>query len=115
LPRFENQDGRSRKALLAFGLAVLLIVLAFEHRQFGSVGYEGDGRYDVAVMLSHYREKNYSLATTDAGILPFYSQWRSIDSWGLNDQWITHHGSITESYLDRYKPQVIMFEDRYIS
>ena len=113
LPRFEDLDGRGRKALLGFGLALLLIVLAFEHRQFGSVGYDGDGRYDVAVMLSHYREKNYSLATTDPGILPFYSGWRSIDTWGLNDPWITHHGSITESYLDRYAPQVIMFDDRF--
>lgn len=31
----------------------------------------------------------------------------------MNDPWITHHGSITESYLDRYAPQVIMFDDRF--
>jgi hypothetical protein len=113
LPRFKDLDERCRKTLLGFGLALLLIVLAFEHHQYGAVGYDGDGRFDIAVMLSHYREKNYTLATTDPGILPLYSAWRSIDTWGLNDEWITHHGSITESYLDRYTPQVIMFDDRF--
>lgn len=60
-------------------------------------------------MLGEYRSKNYTIATTEAGLLPLYSGWRAVDAWGLNDQWIAHNGTITADYLDQYKPQVIMF------
>jgi len=32
-----------------------------------------------------------------------------VDTWGLNDQWITHTGEVTEAYLQRYRPEVIVF------
>jgi hypothetical protein len=73
------------------------------------VAYEADGRYDVARMLSEFQGKGYVIATSEAGLLPFYSNWTAIDTWGLNDEWIAHHGGITESYLDEYKPNVIVF------
>lgn len=68
-----------------------------------------DGRYEAAKVLHEYAGKNYRLAVTEAGLLPLYSGWRSMDTWGLNDFWIAHHGGITEQYLDAFKPQVIMF------
>jgi len=46
---------------------------------------------------------------TETGILPLCSEWRTIDTWGLNDSWIAHNGRITEEYLDRYRPHGIMF------
>jgi arabinofuranosyltransferase len=50
----------------------------------------------------------YVLATTEAGLLPLYSEWTTIDTWGLNDPWIAHHhGQITEDYLGRWHPDVI--------
>ena len=49
------------------------------------------------------------MATTEAGLLPLYSGWTSVDAWGLNDAWIAHHGAITAEYLDRYKPELIIF------
>jgi hypothetical protein len=49
------------------------------------------------------------MATTEAGLLPLYSNWKAIDTWGLNDQWIAHNGEITESYLELYRPHIIMF------
>ena len=45
----------------------------------------------------------------EAGQLPLYSEWRVVDTWGLNDPWIAHNGAITDSYLDRQKPHLIMF------
>jgi hypothetical protein len=42
-----------------------------------------------------------------------YSGWRTVDAWGLNDPWITHAGGVTEEYLDRYRPDVIMFHAYY--
>jgi len=73
------------------------------------VAYESDGRYEVAKYLSGYQAKGYVIATSEAGLLPFYSNWTAIDTWGLNDEWIAHHSGITADYLDRYKPNVIVF------
>ena len=75
--------------------------------------YERDGRLEMAQMLADYRDKGYVIATTEAGLLPYYSGWTAIDTWGLNDQFIAHNGSITVEYLDEYKPHIIMFHDYY--
>ncbi len=53
------------------------------------------------------------MATSEAGLLPLYSQWNAIDTWGLNDEWIAHHGEITADYLDRYKPELIIFHAHF--
>jgi arabinofuranosyltransferase len=74
--------------------------------------YERDGRLEMAKLLADFRGKGYVLATTEAGLLPYYSGWTAIDTWGLNDQFIAHNGLTTE-YLDEYKPHVIMFHDYY--
>jgi arabinofuranosyltransferase len=75
--------------------------------------YENDGRYDMGRLLADYRGKGYVIATTEAGLLPYYSGWDAIDTWGLNDQFIAHNGSLTAEYLDQYKPEIIMFHDYY--
>jgi arabinofuranosyltransferase len=75
--------------------------------------YERDGRYEMAKLLAQYRDKNYMIATTEAGLLPYYSGWDAIDTWGLNDQFIAHNGTITTEYLDTHKPEIIMFHDYY--
>ena len=49
------------------------------------------------------------MATTEAGLLPLYSTWSAVDAWGLNDAFIASNGGITEEYLDRYRPEVIVF------
>lgn len=74
--------------------------------------YERDGRLEMARMLAEFRGKGYIIATTEAGLLPYYSGWLAIDTWGLNDQYIAHNG-LTMEYLDRYKPHIIMFHDYY--
>lgn len=53
------------------------------------------------------------MAVTEAGLLPFYSRWKAIDTWGLNDKHIARSGSITEEYLSRYKPALIMIHIRW--
>ncbi|GAB4545494.1 MAG: hypothetical protein Fur002_19660 [Anaerolineales bacterium] len=75
--------------------------------------YENDGRYEMAKILAEYRGKGYIMATTEAGLLPYYSGWTAIDAWGLNDSFIAHHGGLTGEYLDQYQPHVIMFHDYY--
>ena len=68
-----------------------------------------DGRYQVAAMLSEFQGRGYVIATSEAGLLPYYSDWTAVDTWGLNDAWIARNGSVTEEYLDRYRPHVIVF------
>ncbi len=75
--------------------------------------YERDGRYEMGKLLAEFRGKGYVIATTEAGLLPYYSGWDAIDTWGLNDQFIAHNGGLTAEYLDQYKPEIIMFHDYY--
>jgi arabinofuranosyltransferase len=109
LPELHKLDGKNRITLTLVILIILFGILERQHRLWSNIPYYRDGRYDVAVMLAEYSHRNYTIATTEAGLLPLYSNWRAIDAWGLNDQWIAHNGRITESYLERYQPQVIMF------
>ena len=68
----------------------------------------------MGLMLRDYERKNYLLATTEAGLLPFYSHWRSLDTWGLNDEWIAHHGGlVTAEYLEKQKPDLIIWHGHF--
>jgi len=50
------------------------------------------------------------LATSEAGLLPLYSRWESIDTWGLNDVHIAHAGGMVDlTYLAERRPAVIAF------
>ncbi|MFH1485031.1 MAG: hypothetical protein ABIH46_03085, partial [Chloroflexota bacterium] len=100
------------QAALVLAVAVVSCgILASRHAEYVKYNYTRDGRYEVARILRDYRDRGYTIATTEAGLLPFYSEWRAIDTWGLNDSWITHTGGITEEYLDSFKPQVIMLHE----
>jgi hypothetical protein len=92
----------------AAGALVAGVGLAgWQHARFAHIEPQRMGLYDVATMLRDYRSRGYTIATTEAGLLPLYSEWRAIDTWGLNDAWIAHHGGVTEEYLDRHPPEVI--------
>lgn len=120
--RLNQLSGRQRGAYLValVGLSASLVYyswfqncfLAF-YQQSCDRPYEQDGRYEMAKLLAEYRGKGYVIATTEAGLLPYYSGWDAIDTWGLNDQWIAHNGGVTAEYLDQYKPQIVMFHDYY--
>jgi len=92
-------------------LAVLLlgIGLAFSQLERWKITYSSDGRFEVAQYLSQFADRQYTIATTEAGLLPLYSGWQAVDTWGLNDSWIAHNGGITAEYLKKVNPQIIMF------
>lgn len=113
---------KERGAYLVAGVALLAGLVYYSwfqncflalYQQSCDRPYERDGRLGMAQMLADYRGKGYVIATTEAGLIPYYSGWDSIDTWGLNDQFIAHNGSITVEYLDLYKPHIIMFHDYY--
>jgi arabinofuranosyltransferase len=111
---------RSVHVIALMGLSMSLIYYSWfqncflaSYQQTCLRPYENDGRYDMGKLLAQYRDKGYVIATTEAGLIPYYSGWTAIDTWGLNDPFIAHNGGLTTEYLDRYKPQIIMFHDYY--
>jgi hypothetical protein len=113
---------KHRSVYLAAGVALLASLVYYSWFQNCSLtsyqsscfsAYERDGRYEMGKLLAEFRGKGYVIATTEAGLLPYYSGWTAIDTWGLNDQWIAHNGGLTMEYLDEYKPHVIVFHDYY--
>lgn len=92
--------------LAAIALGILLYQVVFPTWRGTTIW--PDGEHDIAVMLNDYGGRGYTLATTEAGLLPLYSGWRAIDTWGLNDPWIAHHGEITAEYLGKANPEVLM-------
>lgn len=83
-------------------IALYLILFRADYRQ-------RDGRYEVAQLLAEYKTDDATLVTTEAGLLPLYSGWRSIDAWGLNDPDIARKG-IDTTTLAKDLPEVIMFQ-----
>jgi hypothetical protein len=92
---------------LALGATVSLG--AWQHVRYRPIAPRRMGLLDAGLVLRDYARYNYALATTEAGLLPLYSTWRTVDAWGLNDAFIAHHGGVSAAYLDRYRPEVIVF------
>ena len=103
-------SGLARPAV-AWGLSLVTAggLVAYQHARFRYVATKRMGLYDAALELRDFARRDYTLATTEAGLLPLYSNWRAVDAWGLNDAWIARNGGITEEYLERYRPEVILF------
>ena len=111
--RIDALSGRQKAALLSGMTFLALVSLYLFSGRSRAAGFQCDGRYDIAKQLAAFSEKRYIMAVSEAGLLPFYSKWTAVDTWGLNDHWIATSGGITESYLDRYRPHVIMFHARF--
>ncbi|MBL8016307.1 MAG: hypothetical protein JNK43_03470 [Ignavibacteria bacterium] len=93
-------------------LAVIFFAGAVTYQYYdGNIKLHGDGNYEAGNLLQRYSDKGYTIATSEAGLIPFYSKWKAVDTWGLNDQWIAHNGKITDSYLDAIKPELISFHN----
>ncbi len=100
---------RQRMALLVASAMVLGLVLRGRIVASGGLTYPPDGRREVAIALRGYADRGYTMAVTEAGLLPYYSRWRAIDAWGLNDPWIAHQGGISTDYLERARPELVVW------
>jgi len=109
LPSWRSLPRRARVTAAVLGGMVFLFVLVYHHRMSRLPVLYSDGNAAVARALRPFSTKGYTMAVSEAGLLPFYSEWRAIDTWGLNDQWIAHHGGITDDYLAKQNPEVISF------
>ena len=100
-----------RKALAIAGIYACLVLPPYALWHYRNPSWIPDGRYQVASNLRPYAGEGLRMAVTEAGLLPLYSQWRAMDLWGLNDQWIARHGLVTDEYLSAFKPDLIMLHD----
>ncbi len=108
--RLPRQSTVSR-LLLRIGVGFCGFILLYVLRKDFPVEQGADFAHrEVATKLRPYRAKGYTIVASEAGLLPFLSEWTAVDSWGLNDAWISHHaGQIDTQYLERRNPEVVMF------
>ncbi len=67
-----------------------------------------DDREAIGKALEPLADKGYTVVASEAGWIPFFSRWRAIDPFGLNDEYIAHNG-LSFEYLDQQNPDVIMY------
>lgn len=113
VPSFAALSPPMRMSAIAGTILLACAATWYANAPFRRIPFVGDGRYDVALRLQAHKDKGYTLVTTEAGLLPLYSRWRTIDAWGLNDPQIAHAGRITAEYLAEQEPHVIMFHAFY--
>ncbi len=110
LPKFRSLHWTWKWTVSLIASCVIGLIFTQRIRKAVRLNYSKDGRYEIGIMLNKYASRGYTLATTETGLLPLYSKWHTIDTWGLNDSWIAHNnGLITDEYLDRKRPDIIIW------
>ncbi|HZP81914.1 MAG TPA: hypothetical protein VFB21_09775, partial [Chthonomonadaceae bacterium] len=106
-----NGGGAALRAWLCLlSLYPLLAQPLAERHRYRSVASStyAAGRALEAFHDRAYAGRTYGLMVSEAGVLPFYSRWRTLDAHGLNDPEIAHHG-LTWDRIDRFRPDVVEF------
>lgn len=62
--------------------------------------------HDMSEKLSKYKNNNI-LLIGDAGVVPYKSNWETIDSIGLANSYIAHHKTINIEYLEKKDPTLL--------
>lgn len=97
-----------RRLVSAALVLLLAVAVARQPGRYRRLEPRRIGLHDAALVLREYEGQGYTLATTEAGLLPLYSEWKTVDAWGLNDSFVAHHGGITGTYLDARRPELIV-------
>jgi hypothetical protein len=63
----------------------------------------------VGDSLNKYKDKSYTLMVSDAGVIPYYADWKTYDSIGLVDIEIAHNKNNIE-YMRKISPDVIFMQ-----
>jgi arabinofuranosyltransferase len=99
----------SLSAQLVCGFVLLGMSMMYWKNLLYPILPPGSGAYNIALGLSRWKDKGYTIAVTEAGVIPYFSQWNAIDAYGLNDLEIVHNPKgVTEAYLDQVHPEIIM-------
>lgn len=93
-------------------LIVGLVLLTFLTTVSISPIIDSEDKIVVGKFLNEYHEEEYTIILTEAGMLPYYSEWYILDAWGLNNEYIAHHGLSLE-YIHQFKPEIVQFHVYY--
>lgn len=108
LPSWASLSLASRRAVAVAGVLATLGAMGYLDKKF-DFRDDAFGMRLFAERLQPFAREGHSIAVTEAGVLPLYSKWHTIDGLGLNDAYIAHHGKISISgYLEQRPPDVIM-------
>ncbi len=99
-----TRDGRRLAATIGMA-AILGCVVHLAIANNDATVNTANGNSAIGTVLAGFPHR--TLATSEAGLVPLRSSWRTIDTWGLNDQHIAHHG-LDAAYLEANRPAVIM-------
>ncbi len=99
---------RVRALSVAIAVASALLVVVYQHSAYWPPNWR-DAHHELATALHSIRSPDLTMAVSEAGLMPFYSDWRAIDTWGLNDRWIAHHRGITHEYLEKNRPNLVVY------
>jgi arabinofuranosyltransferase len=106
----DSSRSRSLRVPLGAMLVALSVCAIYYNTHLYSTRFTNLGAQELAARLKPYAKKNYTMVVTEAGDLPFYSEWRAVDAFGLNDEYVAHHGKLLSAeYLDTYRPEIIMY------
>lgn len=109
VPSLQSPSRAARGVLVATFLLFLFVTMGYIDRQFTPWYDTTHGMRDFAGKLQPFAANGYTMAVTEAGALPLYSQWQAIDLLGLNDAVIAHGGTqVIPGYLERTLPELIM-------
>lgn len=105
-----NSGTRVGPARIPLPLAAVLATLASMAYISHTFDYHAteQGMRAFALRLQPLAARGYTMAVTEAGALPLYSQWNTIDALGLNDAYVAHHHQIDAAYLDSFHPELIL-------
>lgn len=105
---WRDWPARSTSALVA---ALIVAAIAGDAVQYWPAG-TSDDRREIGRALAPFMTPDRTMAVSEAGLLPFYSNWRAIDALGLNDVDIARH-RIDAARLERAHPDLIMVHTDY--
>lgn len=112
IPIFQHWKETKRIPTSIAVLAIMAIVIFYQARlPYRFPDPQPDGRYDLAKELAVYEKFGYKMVITEAGNLPLYSRWKSLDAWGLNSKKVVHEGGVNEKMLAEWNPEIIMIHD----
>ena len=106
LPSWHSLSSDARWRATALLVVASACVLYWQFRAYKRTSSGAECNFNIAMVLENYQGKGYGVATSEPGLLPLYSNWRALDTWGLNDRALAH-GADLDDVLDRFRPQLI--------
>jgi len=111
--------GARRVALAHVGLLVVGLTPVVYHYQFVWQEFRqyargmGNAHVRLGKLLSKYAAgEGTVLAIRDAGAVPYYSDWETVDCAGLNDPHIARAGVAAPSYVFERRPCLVVLQSR---